>query len=65
MMSPSERPKTSREAAQVGRRNGWTVKETAFETGYTIRSLQRIAQRMKVSFTYGGVGRKPKFPTND
>lgn len=64
-MCPSEKPATSREAALVGRRNGWTVKETAFHTGYTTKSLQNIAQRMKISFPYGGIGPKPKFPVHD
>jgi hypothetical protein len=42
---------------------GLTSKEAVFEFGYTLRSLQEAARRMKVSFPYSGYGRPPQFKT--
>ena len=40
---------------------GYTSKEAVYHYGYTLRSLQEAARRMKVSFPYNGYGRPPKF----
>jgi len=40
---------------------GYTSKEAVYYYGYTLRSLQEAARRMKVSFPYNGYGRPPKF----
>lgn len=55
--------RTIRQAVQLGVLSGWTVKETAFTTGWAIHSLQSRAHRMKVSFSYGGTGPKPRYWT--
>lgn len=55
------KPLTLREAVVLGATKGWTSKETAFETGWNIHSLQSYAQRMSISFAYGGRGDLPKY----
>lgn len=49
------------EAVLLGIKNGWTSKETAFETGWDVKVLQTYASRMNLSFAYGGKGAKPKY----
>lgn len=55
---------TLREAVVLGVKNGWTSKETSFETNWNLNSLQSYAARMTLSFAYSGKGHKPKFETN-
>lgn len=49
------------EAVRLGIKNGWTSKETAFETGWDVKVLQTYASRMHLSFAYGGKGSIPKY----
>lgn len=42
---------------------GLTSKETAFASGYSLRSLHEAARRMGKSFPSNGIGRPPKRPT--
>lgn len=56
---------TLREAVVLGVRNGWTSKETAFETNWNVNSLQSYAARMTLSFAYAGKGHKPKYSSQD
>lgn len=44
-----------------GIKRGLSSKETAYHYGYTLRSLQEAARRMKVSFPSTGIGRPPKY----
>ena len=52
---------SAKSAVEVGVRNGWTAKETAFETGWDVKVLQTYASRMRLSFAYGGKGSAPKY----
>lgn len=64
-ISRSNEPLTIREAVVLGVKNGWTSKETAFETNWNHNSLQSYAARMMLSFAYAGKGHKPKFHKED
>lgn len=50
---------TSIDAVMIGIERGWTVKETAFETGWSIRKIQKVCHRTGLRLAYGGQGPKP------
>lgn len=47
------------QAIAQGILSGLTAKETAFQYGVALRSLQNQASKLRVSFPWGGVGHKP------
>lgn len=59
------KPLYLREAIVLGVKNGWTSKETAFETGWPLGTLQTYATRMQLSFAYAGMGSVPQFASKD
>lgn len=63
--SRSNNQLTLREAVVLGVQNGWTSKETAWETHWNVNSLQSYAARMTLSFAYAGKGHKPKYNPED
>lgn len=59
---PNGVERTARQAVQYGLDNDRTAKETAFETGWSLNAIQTTASRMRVSFVYSGVGKRPRLP---
>lgn len=49
-----------KEAVLLGVRNGWTAKQTAFETGHSHPCLIYKANRMGVAFAWSRLGPMPK-----
>ena len=52
--------KNAKEAVLKGLVMGWTAKETAFNTGFSIRHIQNEASRLKVAFPWSRIGSTPK-----
>ena len=52
----------ARLAVLEGMKHGLTSKETAYAYGYSMRSIQMAASRMKVAFKPVGMGRPPLHP---
>ena len=52
---------TAKAAVLEAARQGWTAKETVWETGWSLKRLYKVSKTIRVSFGYGGHGPKPRW----